>query len=147
MSIPSCQKHSIVAIDDHSSREKHQKQHKQCTEHPEEVSKHKTQPQTKATFFSGSDPEDFSLCTVYLYVAYEGVVVFFAVFVFCKVKCASCSQLPLRAMLFLYFLVLNHNSLYFFYFKGFHLFGPSVFTDTNLTVLSLMPVCFIVHLF
>lgn len=39
MSIPSCQKHSIVAIDDHSSREKHQKQHKHCTEHPEEVSK------------------------------------------------------------------------------------------------------------
>ena len=39
MSIPSCQKHSIVAIDDHSSREKHQKQHKHCTEHPEEVSR------------------------------------------------------------------------------------------------------------
>ncbi|XP_076449061.1 uncharacterized protein LOC143285559 [Babylonia areolata] len=39
MSIPSCQKHSIVAIDDHSAREQHQKQHRHCLEHPEEMLK------------------------------------------------------------------------------------------------------------
>ncbi|KAK7114412.1 E3 ubiquitin-protein ligase TRIM33-like [Littorina saxatilis] len=39
MSIPSCQKHSIVPIDDHPSREQHQKQRRHCSEHPEEVVK------------------------------------------------------------------------------------------------------------
>nr|KAG5695541.1 hypothetical protein BaRGS_033963 [Batillaria attramentaria] len=39
MTIPSCQTHSIVAIDDHTAREVHQKHHQQCSEHPEECSK------------------------------------------------------------------------------------------------------------
>ncbi|KAK7481713.1 hypothetical protein BaRGS_00027086 [Batillaria attramentaria] len=39
MTIPSCQTHSIVAIDDHTAREVHQKHHQQCSEHPEEVLK------------------------------------------------------------------------------------------------------------